>query len=794
MNGLAHMPRSTAALVLAFFCSWPFEVWAVAYRPGREFRTINTDIYEVSVQKNGRTDVRLVTREPLFDNAYPMVWLEGEEAPQPLTIDGRSTAREGVKTALGEGQGMRFLKDNCDWIVQAYPTKTFLTVQAAFVNNTKKTVRVKALIPWAVGGLKEGGVYLGAGAADCLLLDNGSLAQIQATTRKLSEGPCTSLWNVAAINPGGGRCLVAGFLSNTHGLTQIHVERSPKAKDNAIDILRAECVYDPPIEVPPKGRFESEILYLSIAESDPLQALEHYGAAVAAFNQRKPSRRNLPHGWDSWNAKFKTDINENNMIAALDFVASRLKRYGWTHFSLDAGWELAKGDWEPNPEKFPHGMKWFVDQVHQRGMTAGIWIDPFTVDINSPLAKEHPEWMAMPAGLGKEMMAENERILDITAPGAYDYVKGLIQKVTRGWGYDALVEADFVYHLLLAEKYAQPNLTRVEVLRTGMAAIREGMGDDRFLLSMPPGAITGAFVDGLRIGNDCAPVWRKSPESWAWGCVDTLSNAAHRYFMASNVWVPDQDCAYFGFPETRARWGLTDKTPSLTEEQSLAWLTGAALTGGIVKIGDAFTDLSEKQVQILSRLLPTARTPARPVDLFERDIPCIWSLPINSAIGQWGIVGVFNWDANASQKIPVSFTALGLDANTFYTVYDFWKDTYYGLAKDKLAVDIGPGSVRLLGLRRYEDRPMFLATDRHFTQGATDFKKVEWNPTARTLSGTFDGVENTDYNLRVLVPEQYKVANVTVSTGDPAISQDGLVLKIAFHCAAQGTVTWTVQF
>ena len=62
----------------------------------------------------------------------------------------------------------------------------------------------------------------------------------------------------------------------------------------------------------------------------------------------------------------------HTMLAALDFVDQRLKRYGWTHFSIDDGWQRARGDWRADPDKFPHGMKWFADQVHERGMTAGL--------------------------------------------------------------------------------------------------------------------------------------------------------------------------------------------------------------------------------------------------------------------------------------------------------------------------------------------------------------------------------------------------------------------------------------
>jgi hypothetical protein len=326
----------------------------------------------------------------------------------------------------------------------------------------------------------------------------------------------------------------------------------------------------------------------------------------------------------------------------------------------------------------------------------------------------------------------------------------------------------------------------------GMNAVREGLGAEKFITTFTPLPVTGLYANAMRIGDDCAPIWRKAPDAWPWGCVETMTNAARRYYFAPWVWTADPDCAYFGHAATRARWDVANK-PELTWDQSLAWLTAAALTG-VVKVGDWLPDLSDKETGVLKRLLPAPPCPARPVDLFERQNPCIWSLPVNSPIGKWNILAVFNWDEAAPQTIPVSFARLGLDPDARYTVYGFWQDNYFGIAQKQLTVTVAPGSVQLLGLRRYEDRPMFLATDRHFTQGATDFTALAWNVQDRQLAGTFEGVEDTDYNLRLLVPDGYASRGVTLSAGEAKTEQDGKILKIAFHCAAAGPVTWTAQF
>jgi len=772
-------------------------------KPAKTFRAINTDIYEIGILKNGLVNVWLTSREPVFVSAHPMVWFEGEPAPVDLDTNGKMTARDAVNNRLGQGHGILFEKGDCDWMLQAYPTKSYLSAQVAFANTGKKSVKIKMLVPWAAGGSKSGGFSLGASTDQSVILENGRTflttddmpAKVVGNIPldPLQRGNSLSDWNVAVYNALTRRSLIAGFVTNARAVTQIRLERSEKADAAFFDLFRAECVYDPPIEVQPGERLESEVLYLAVGESNPFEGLERYGATFAAFNNLKHRKAFLPHGWDSWNTKYGTDINEERMLAALDFVDKNLKRYGWNHFAIDSGWELGKGNWEPDPVKFPHGMKWFADQIHAKEMTAGIWIDPFTVDVHSPVAQAHPDWLRTPNADGRVYLGENDRILDVTAPGAYEYVRDLLSKIGNDWGYDALQECDFVYRLLYAESYANPNLTRIDVLHKGMQAVREGFGLDKFVTTFTPLPVTGLYCNAMRIGDDCAPLWRKAEGMWPWGCVEAMTNAARRYYFAPYVWATDPDCAYFGHADTAARWKVSDK-PALTWSQTVTWLTAAALTGGVIKVGDWLPDLSEKETAVLKRLLPTLPRPARPIDLFERDTPCIWSLPIKCDIGQWLIVGVFNWDETANQKVPIPFEQLGLDAAAYYTVYDFWQDTFHGQAQGQLSVDTAPGSCHLLGLRRYEDRPMFLATDRHFSQGATDFKTLTWNPQNLQLAGAFDGIADTDYNLRVLVPESYQVKSVTVSTGTPATQQEGKVLKIGFRCPTQGPVNWTVQF
>ena len=168
--------------------------------------------------------------------------------------------------------------------------------------------------------------------------------------------------------------------------------------------------------------------------------------------------------------------------------------------------------------------------------------------------------------------------------------------------------------------------------------------------------------------------------------------------------------------------------------------------------------------------------------------------PVESAVGRSTIVGVFNWDTEKSQSTTLPLAALGLDPGAYYTVYDFWKKRYYGAVQSSLEVDTPPGSVRLLTFRPYRERPMFLSTDAHFTQGATDFTELSWDEEAGVLRGTFNAIEDTDYELRLLAPEPYALVEVSSTNGSATVTEEGRAPVFTIRSDDGGPIQWEARF
>ncbi len=74
-------------------------------------------------------------------------------------------------------------------------------------------------------------------------------------------------------------------------------------------------------------------------------------------------------------------------------LAEAAAEVGIELFVFDAGWQKALGDWVPHPEKFPNGLTPVIDRVHALGMKFGVWVELESVDTESDLLREHPDWL-----------------------------------------------------------------------------------------------------------------------------------------------------------------------------------------------------------------------------------------------------------------------------------------------------------------------------------------------------------------------------------------------------------------
>jgi len=85
-----------------------------------------------------------------------------------------------------------------------------------------------------------------------------------------------------------------------------------------------------------------------------------------------------PMGWNSWN-RFACDVDERLIRETADaMVSSGMKDAGYRYVIIDDCWQGERdnlGFIQPDPERFPSGMKALADYIHSKGLKFGIYSD-----------------------------------------------------------------------------------------------------------------------------------------------------------------------------------------------------------------------------------------------------------------------------------------------------------------------------------------------------------------------------------------------------------------------------------
>lgn len=688
----------TAATLL-----WSVATPAQVYRPERARRTINTDQYELVIQKNSQIDLLTISGEPLLDNAFPSVILEGGEV-KPLKIDFKNTNRYSVNSPIGKGNGFHYATAECEWRIATYPGNGCLTFDLTFTNNTKEPISVVGLSPLGTGKEGKGGVFLG--------LPNAEIWVLQAPSQVHPFGHVTdtaeaSPGHLAAWSPSTGRALVAGFLTHRRSLGTLQLSKSILSENNVYDLFSSVCIFNSPVTVEPGGRLEAETLYLAIGEMDPRMALEAFVDASLAV-EPFPTRANL-HGWLPQTA---SETSAASLLENLTASQGRMVPAGWTNLNLGPDWATAPGSIQFDPQRFPNGVSELVTEADGFGI--------------------------------KTITASLQMITDISI------TENILNKlkIININSVELFPASDTPNNLI-------PTPHPIEIQQVIAASTND----------LPK------VVFGRNVTPGQAPL-----KDWAL--------ASRSYYLPT-----------IGNP-LLAPWAreLAQDTAHFSDEQFITAFTLAAIQGKPLRPANPWTELSPLRQHVLSRLLPAPANSGRPIDLFQEGPPRQWYLPLRTKVGDWTVAALFNWDEDAPVELHTPLTAIGLNNDNLYTVYDFWAGQYLGLIEKTLRVEVPPEGVRLLGLRRYERRPMLVASSRHYTQGASDHTALDWNHEGGILSGTFAGIKDETCTLSILVPEPWVLKTATSSVEVVAQKQEGMLLTLSLRPTAVGDVTWKVTF
>ena len=117
---------------------------------------------------------------------------------------------------------------------------------------------------------------------------------------------------------------------------------------------------------------------------------------------------------------------------------------GVERFVLDDGWFRGRrddhaglGDWYVDEGLWPEGLTPLIDAVTGHGMEFGLWVEPEMVNLDSDVAREHPDWIVGPSLLSHKDGGRlphawrHQHVLDLANPEAWQYIYGRLDALLR---------------------------------------------------------------------------------------------------------------------------------------------------------------------------------------------------------------------------------------------------------------------------------------------------------------------------------------------------------------------------
>jgi alpha-galactosidase len=202
-------------------------------------------------------------------------------------------------------------------------------------------------------------------------------------------------------------------------------------------LLGGELLLPGEIQLAPGQVYESPNVFASYGCGlDAIAARFHQYLRARTHHPRSP-RPVVMNVWEA--VYFDHDLAQLTRLADLAAAA------GVERFVLDDGWFGSRrddtsglGDWVLSEQVWGGGrFDALVEHVKGHGMQFGLWFEPEMVNLDSELARTHPEWLLqVPGRLPVE--ARHQQVLDLTQPGAYRHVRDQIVTLVRQHGIDYL--------------------------------------------------------------------------------------------------------------------------------------------------------------------------------------------------------------------------------------------------------------------------------------------------------------------------------------------------------------------
>jgi alpha-galactosidase len=396
--------------------------------------------------------------------------------------------------------------------------------------------------------------------------------------------------------------------------------------------------------------------------ADLASRLDQHHPRPGGAGSGRPAFAKPPAGWCSWYC-FGPSVTAQQVLDNLDVIAKTIP--GLKYVQIDDGYQPAMGDWLETGAAFGGNIKTVLAEIRKRGFEPAIWVAPFIAEENSHLFQQHRDWFVKDE-TGQPLRADRVTFggwrhgpwyaLDGTHPEAQQHLQQVFRTMRQEWGCTYFkLDANF-WGAIHGGRLHDPEATRVEAYRRGMAAVRRGSGDAFLLGCNHPIWPSIGEIHGSRSSNDIKRTWERVST--------TARQNLSRNWQNGKLWwnYPDAVCL-----------------SELNDAEMMFHATAIYASGGLVLSGDDLTKLAPARMSILQKLLPPAGVAAQ----FDDDKLEIGRIMLPDR----RMFCLFNWtDASKRVELPLRPTEVASD---------FWTGAVLA-RQGTVGVEIAPHSARLL--------------------------------------------------------------------------------------------------
>jgi alpha-galactosidase len=141
------------------------------------------------------------------------------------------------------------------------------------------------------------------------------------------------------------------------------------------------------------------------------------------------SDKGLPSSGDALNA-----VSEQSQLDYIEKMPPGIEAYWMDAGWFVGGWPGGAGNLEPDPVKFPHGLKPLGEAAHRKGLKFLLWFEPGRVGPDNEFARQHPDWIIPVPG----KTPRGRPLFNYGDPDARRWMTDLLSRDIAEWGIDIL--------------------------------------------------------------------------------------------------------------------------------------------------------------------------------------------------------------------------------------------------------------------------------------------------------------------------------------------------------------------